>query len=322
MKHLTRRDFLKIGGILAAGAGLAPRYAEAFTAGLEKLSKGLPRVIWLQGQSCSGCSVSLLNADNPYILEVVTDMISMVFHQTISAATGEVAMKVIDDMEAGQEPFILVVEGAIPLLMPEACVIGGRRFEDILKPLIRKAQFVVGVGTCATYGGIPAAEGNPTGAASVKEFMDKNSFPTDRKLVNVPSCPAHPDSIVGTLAFLAGRGYPPVNASLLTPDMFFAHSTHDDCPRYHYYNKHLFAKKFGDSEGCLFQLGCLGMLSYTDCPRRQWNGGVNWCIRAAAPCIGCSHPQFGKNKAFPFYRLGEKNHAVEYNDSDRKGGEA
>jgi hydrogenase small subunit len=322
MKKLTRRDFLKVSGILAAGAGLSSFYADAFAAGLEKLSKGLPRVIWLQGQSCSGCSVSLLNADNPYVLEVVTDLISLVFHQTISAATGATAMKVVDDMAAGSEPFLLVVEGSIPGTMPEACVIGGRPFADILLPLIRKAQYVVGAGTCATYGGLPAAEGNQTGALSVMEFMAKNGIATAQRLVNCPSCPAHPDSMIGTLAYLAGRGYPGVNKELLTPDMFFAHSTHDDCPRFHYYSKHLFAKKFGDSEGCLFKLGCLGMLSYTECPRRQWNGGVNWCIRASAPCIGCSHPQFGKSKTFPFYRIGEQEHAVQYKESDRKGGVA
>ena len=63
----------------------------------------------------------------------------------------------------------------------------------------------------------------------------------------------------------------------------------------------------------------LGMLSYTECPRRQWNSGVNWCVRASAPCIGCSHPQFGKMKDFPFYRLGEHQHAVTYREEDRKG---
>ncbi len=167
---------------------------------------------------------------------------------------------------------------------------------------------------------MPAAEGNQTGAISVMEFMAKNGIKTDGFLVNVPSCPAHPDSVVGTLAYLAGRGYPGVNKELLTPDMFFAHSTHDDCPRFHYYSKHIYAGKLGDQYGCLFKLGCLGMLSYTECPRRQWNSGVNWCIRASAPCVGCSHPQFGKKKDFPFYRIGEHSHKVGYSEADRKGG--
>jgi len=317
--HMTRRDFLKIGSLLAAGAGLSGHYTRVFAAGLEKLAKGLPRVVWMQGQSCSGCSVSLLNSDWPGIANVVTEIISLVFHQTLSAAQGQTAMEVMEKMGTGAEPFILVVEGSIPGAMPEACMIGGKDFASLLLPMIRRAQFVMGAGTCATYGGIPAAEGNPTGALSLMEFMKQHGIATERFLVNCPLCPVHPDTIVGTLAYLAGHGYPAVNPEILTPDMYYAHSTHDNCPRFHYYSKHIFAEKFGD-DGCLFKLGCLGMLSYTECPRRQWNGGANWCIRASAPCIGCSHPLFNKSKLFPFYRKGELTHAVDYLESDRKGG--
>lgn len=315
---ITRRDFLKYGGMLAAAAGLSGPYGKAFAAGLEKLSAGLPRVVWLQGQSCSGCSVSLLNSENPFISDIITNIISLVYHPNISAAQGENAMKILNTMSGGAEPFILVIEGSIPLDMPEACMIGGRPFTETLLPLIRRAKFVLGAGTCATYGGIPAAEGNPTGAASLKAFMTREKISTDKFLINCPLCPVHPDSIVGTLAYLAGKGYPAVDKDLLTPKMYYAHSTHDDCPRFHYYSKHIFAEKFGDS-GCLFKLGCLGPLSFTECPRRQWNGGVNWCIRAAAPCIGCSHPQFTKNKAFSFYRKGEAVHEVAYGEAERKG---
>ena len=159
MNTLTRRSFLKLGATLAASAGLSRVYGSAFAAGLEKLSKGLPRVLWLQGQSCSGCSVSLLNAENPDVVEVLTSMISLAFHQTVSAATGQVAMDAMDKVASDKGPFILVVEGSIPVGMPTACMIGGRTFEDILAPLLKKALFVIGAGTCATYGGIPAGEG-------------------------------------------------------------------------------------------------------------------------------------------------------------------
>jgi hydrogenase small subunit len=98
--------------------------------------------------------------------------------------------------------------------------------------------------------------------------------------------------------------------------MFYQHSVHDECPRFHYWEKEFFAKQFGD-EGCLFKLGCLGPLSHSTCPRRQWNGGINWCIRAAAPCIGCTSELFGKIRDFPFYRKGEQSHPVKYNESQR-----
>jgi hydrogenase small subunit len=321
MHDLSRRDFIKLGSLLAASFGLSSAFGETFASGLAQLAQGKVKVLWLQAQSCSGCSVSLLNAQSPDIVEVITDVLSLGFHQTVSAATGDTAMAAMRTFEQGDTPFILVIEGSIPLDMPEACVIGGRPFNELVLPLARKAKYIMAVGTCAAFGGIPAAEGNPTGAASMQDFLKKNNLPIDQRLVNCPSCPVHPDTIVGTMAHLASKGYPKVNPDQLTPVLFYSHSTHDDCPRFHYYSKRVFAKDFGDNEGCLFKLGCLGMLSNTECPRRQWNGGVNWCIRAAAPCIGCSHQQFGRLKAFPFYRKGEAVGGMAAPEAERKGGQ-
>lgn len=301
---MSRRTFMKSAAAFAAAFGLPSGAVTAIAGGLERLAAGNTRVIWLQGQSCSGCSVSFLNSDSPDALEVVTEMISLVYHQTISAAQGDLVMDIIEKAR-DKTKYVLVMEGSIPEAMPEACTMSGKPLAAILPGLIRNASCVMAIGSCATYGGIPAAEGNPTGAVSMMEFMKKRGIETKGKLVNCPSCPVHPQSIVGTIAYVAGRGYPPVHPRLLTPNMFYSASTHDHCPRYHYYDRRIFSKDFGDPEGCLFKLGCLGMLSFTECPRRQWNGGINWCIRAAAPCIGCSHEHFAKRKSFPFYRMGE-----------------
>jgi hydrogenase small subunit len=313
----TRRDFLKLGAILAASASLPKEMARVFAAGLQKLT-GSTTVIWLQGQSCSGDSISLLNSIDPEPADLLTRYISLIIHQNIGAAQGHIFMDTLDKA-VGSGDYILAIEGSIPMGMPKACVIGGKPFEQILLEMIPKAKAVAAIGTCATFGGIPAAEGNPTGSASVLDFMKKNNLAWQNKLVNCTSCPVHPDAIVGTLAYIAARGYPEVDAALLTPTMFYSHSTHDNCPRYHYYERKIFAKHFGDPEGCLFQLGCLGPLTKTECPNRQWNSSVNWCIRSAAPCIGCSSPYFAKKKDFPFYRIGENTHAVNYNETDRKG---
>ena len=315
--HFDRREFIKLGSLLAASAALPGGFARIFAAGLEKLTSNTP-VLWIQGQSCSGDSVSLLNTQDPEPADLLTRYISLVFHQNIGAAQGQTFMDALD--QAAQLPdYLLVVEGSIPLAMPEACVIGGRPVEQILVQLIPSAKAVLAVGTCSAFGGIPAAEGNETGAGSVQDLMKKYRLPWQGKLINCPSCPTHPKSIVGTLAYIAAKGYPQVDPDLLIPKMFYGISTHDQCPRYHYYERKIFAKHFGDAEGCLFKLGCLGPLTHTECPHRQWNNGVNWCIRASAPCIGCSSPYFAKKKSFPFYRIGENHHPVDYTETDRKG---
>jgi len=318
MTRFTRRYFLKAASFFTANACLSSHYTEAIAAGLEKIFERKQQILWLQGLSCSGCSVSFLNAENPGPLEILTNFISLVFHSTVSATQGHDVHNVIEKL-TGKGNYTLVVEGAIPVGIPEACVIGKHPIADVLPPIIKKADSIIAVGTCGSYGGIPAAEGNLTGAVGVKEFMEKKRIPIEKRLINCPGCPVHPQSIVGTIAYAVGRGYPPVNETLLTPDMFYAISTHDECPRFHSWEREIFAEHFGDPEGCLFKLGCLGPHSFTDCPRRQWNGGVNWCIRASAPCIACTSPLFAKSKSFPFYRKGEKYHDVTYNDSDRGG---
>lgn len=316
-KTFTRRDFLKLASAITAAASLPGELTEVFAAGMEKLVS-TTSVIWLQGQSCSGDSISMLNTIDPEPSDLLTRYINLAIHQNIGAAQGHVFIETLQKAIQTRN-YIMVIEGSIPADMPKACVIGGKPFEDILKEVIPGAKAVIAAGTCATFGGIPAAEGNPTGSCSVLDFMKKNKLSWDNKLINCTGCPIHPDAVVGTLAYIAQRGYPQVDPVLLTPNMFYSHSTHDNCPRYHYYERKIFASHFGDPQGCLFQLGCLGPLTKTECPNRQWNSSVNWCVRAAAPCIGCSSPHFAKKKNFPFYRIGEHAHRVEYTESQRKG---
>ncbi|MBF0198377.1 MAG: hydrogenase small subunit [Planctomycetes bacterium] len=313
----TRQDFLKMGSILCASATL-PTCESIFADGLERLFKRTKKVLWIQGQSCSGCTISLLNTENPDPIRLLTRVISLGFHQTLGAAQGHLCTESLEKMKK-DGGYILVVEGSIPTAIPEACTIAGQTLADLLPGLINKADSVMAVGTCASYGGIPGAEGNSTGALSVQEFMHLKSISTDQFLVNLPSCPTHPKSMVGTIAYLAGRGYPKVHSKLLTPEIFYSNSTHDNCPRYHYYDRHIYAQHFGDNNGCLFKLGCLGMLTNTQCPQRQWNSGVNWCIRAAASCIGCSSPEFCKRRDFHIYRKIEEVTKTKYTDEDRKG---
>jgi hydrogenase small subunit len=317
MAEISRREFLRMGAVLAAGAGLGSDAAQALAAGLERVFTGQKRVVWLQGMSCTGCSVSLLNSDEPGPVELITQVISVVFHPNLSAAQGHLVTETLDRLvEAGD--FFLVLEGAICPKMPQACTVAGRPLTDLLPPLLKRAQFIVTAGSCAAFGGIPGADGNPTGAMGLKEFMIDRGIPVENKLVNCPGCPVHPHTIVTTLAYLAGAGYPAVDPVTLTPNMICSASVHDDCPRFHHWQKQHFAEHFGD-EGCLFKLGCLGPLSRSNCSHRQWNGGINWCIRAGAPCIACTSEDFAKRKSFPFYRHGEKYHPVAYGDADRKG---
>ena len=273
--------------------------------------KELP-VIYLQTAACSGCAASLLNAASPTIKNALIDQIipgvhiNLRFHPVIMAAAGELAISAMEDTaQEKKDGYVLVVEGAIP--STDGALYGaiGERdgkpvpMGDRVAELAKDAMAVIALGTCASFGGISAAAPNPTGCQPVKEFLDSRGIA--KPLVNIPGCPPHPDWFTGTLASILLNGLPASEDldDFLRPKAFYGKLIHENCPRRAYFDEGKFAKKFGD-EGCLYELGCKGPITYSDCPLRRWNSGTNWVIGAGAPCNGCTQPEFPDMMA-PFY---------------------
>ncbi len=306
MQNFTRREFLeisaKITALLGLGSSAVPKVAEA----LEMLSAENLPVLWLQGQSCSGCSVSLLNSENPGPAEILTTYISLLFHSTLSTATGDVGMKIVH-RSIDEGGFFLVVEGSMPDRMPEACIMGHEPVTEIVARAARKAKAVIAIGTCASFGGSPSAENNPTGAISGPDFLKKKNISTP--VIRLPGCPAHPDWLVGTLVHVIKFGIPPLD-DMGRPMMFYSKLIHDQCPRFADYEREKYAKHFSD-DGCLFMLGCVGTITRADCTLRYWNSRTNSCIPAGAPCIGCASEDFAAQASFPFYRKSEQHNKKE-----------
>jgi hydrogenase small subunit len=295
MNSLSRRSFFELSAKVCAAMGLGaaaiPRLAEA----AEELASGNAPVLWLQGQSCTGCSVSLLDAEAVAPVQLLTRYISLCFHQTLSGATGHQAVDTVNKMIAAGG-YVLVVEGAVPAGMPRACGFGGEPFGAQLVRAAKAAKAVLAVGSCASFGGIPAAENNPTGAVSAARYLKDQGVSTPAVLL--PGCPCHPDWLLGTVTHILKLGVPPLD-ELGRPKAFYSRLIHDQCTRFADYERERFATTFGE-EGCLFKLGCLGPITHTDCSLRLWNGGVNACIRAGAPCIGCGGEQFAAKANLPF----------------------
>ncbi len=295
---LDRRQFLKMAATLSASFGLTG-FPEPVAAGLKKIKpEKIPRLLYLQGQSCTGCSVSLLQSASPSPATMITDFSQLLFHADLSAASGPLALELIDDCVAGKAgEYFLAVEGSIPDRMPDACLIGEKSLHRYLLEASETMSGAIAVGSCASFGGIPAAEGNPTGAVSLPEFYAKRGV--DKLLVTIPGCSVHPDWVWQTITHLVKVGLPSLNKHN-SPSLFFGATVHERCPRYHYFQEEIFAAKPSD-KGCLFKLGCQGPTTSADCPTRWWNGGRSWCVGAGAPCIGCASPEFARKKNFPFY---------------------
>ena len=299
---INRRDFLRLAATLSATFGIHGGMPEPVLAALKQIDPAsVPKLIYLQGLSCTGCSISLLQAESPSPLAMITDYSQLAFHADLSAISGKKALDLVEKFIAGQAgDYFLAVEGAIPEKMPEACLIGHKPFAHYLEAAAKTMSGAVAVGACACDGGIPAAEGNVTGAIGLKEFYEKRGI--KKLVVNIRGCSVHPDWVWHTIIHLVKVGVPELIND--APKLFFGRKVHELCPRYHDFQQEIFAKKLGD-KGCLFKLGCLGPDTYADCPTRWWNGGRTWCVDSNAPCIGCASPTFARKKSIPFYRLNE-----------------
>ncbi|MEW6034129.1 MAG: hydrogenase small subunit [Chloroflexota bacterium] len=261
-------------------------------------------VIWLQGATCTGCSVSVLNSVSPTIKNVLVDEVvpgkhvNLRYQATVMAAAGDMAIHALEDTwRKFKGGYVLVVEGAIPTRANGAYGSIGERngvpvpVAERVEKLGRDALAVIALGTCAAYGGIAAAAPNPAKCVGVSELFQTKGITTP--LVNIPGCPPHPDWFVGTVASVLILGLPKPSDldEFGRPKAFYGKLVHENCQRRAYYDEKKFAKHLSD-EGCLYELGCKGPVNHADCPVRLWNHGVNWCVGCGGLCIGCTSPGF------------------------------
>jgi len=291
--RISRRDFMRYAGAAAATLGLS---GVELTQAAEVLASATsPAVIWLSGSGCTGCSVSLLNAVNPTIDQVLLNTISLKYHPNLMAGAGDLAVSAATST-ATAGGHVLVIEGAIPTAADgRYCYVWSEAgmpvtMAQAVTAMAAKAIAVVAVGTCASFGGIPKAYGT----AAAKGVGDHLGKP----VINLPGCPAHPDWIVGSLvALLAGTSI--ALDSYRRPTAYYTPDTiHSRCPR----REGEEMSRFGQKGLCLEELGCKGPSTHADCDRRLWNNHNGYCIGVDGLCIGCTEPTF---PAFPLHRNGD-----------------
>lgn len=296
-RGVSRRDFMKIIGATIAAFGLpdlvAPQAANAVEQALNK-----PPVIWLEGMDCTGCTESTIATLNPSAAELILDMISLRYHETIMAGSGKTSEEAYQ--EALNDKFILVVEGSIPFKEDRYCMVGGKPFRKTVIEAAQKAQAVIAIGSCATEGaGIPGA--CATGAVGVSEILKAEGITTP--LINLPRCPVKPNTLIGTIIYyLTYHQVPPLDSDN-RPIAYYGTLLHDNCPRRGHFENGEFLTDWNDpvqKNYCLLLKGCKGPKTHTDCAQVWWNDNTNFCINAGSPCSGCAEINF-YNTNSPLY---------------------
>jgi hydrogenase small subunit len=312
-KGVSRRDFLKLSGVMAAVMGLklpppvlsggppvrvgrGYRVERDILKALETKQR-LP-VIWLEFQDCAGCTEAISRSDSPTLVNLVLNTLTIEYHETLSAAAGfQVEQAKQDAMKKYAGQYILVVEGSIPFGDSGIyCTIGGRTAVDLLNEAAAGAAAIIATGNCASFGGIPKAKPNPTGAKGVWEII------TDKPVINIPGCPAIPEATTGTIAQFAIFGTLPELDGLHRPKTYYGNTVHDRCLRRPFYEAGKFADSFDDDGArqgwCLYKLGCKGPTTYNACASIRWDEGLSFPVQSGHPCLGCSQPDFWDGGGF------------------------
>ncbi len=278
-------------------------------------------IVWLTaGLGCDGDTISITAAEQPSIEDLLLGAIPGIpkvhLHNPVLAPeVGDDFMDYFYQAERGEiDPFVFVVEGSIPneRIKDEGYwaaqgtdPVTGQPITtcEWIDRLAPKAWAVVAAGTCATYGGIHAMAGNPTGCMGLADYLgwgfrSQAGIP----VVNVPGCPVQPDNFMETVLYLLyqAAGLSPMIPldDQLRPTWLFAKTVHEGCDRAGYYEQGDFALEYG-SPKCLVKIGCWGPVVNCNVTKRGWMRGAGGCPNVGGICIGCTMPGF-PDKFMPF----------------------
>lgn len=300
-RGVSRRDFLKFCSAMTAAMALPASFAPRVAQALDEVKR--PTLVWLEMQSCTGDTEALLRSANPSVAEIVLDILSVDYHETIMAAAGHQAEGILDKTIADfKGKYICVIEGSIS--MKDGGIYGttgGKTHLERARQVCGGALATIAVGTCACYGGIAAAVPNPTGAVGVRDAVPGAT------VINLPGCPVNADNLTATIVHYLVFGKIPALDSHGRPLFAYGKRIHDNCERRPHFDAGQYVEHWGDDghrKGfCLYKMGCKGPATFHNCPTQRYNEKTSWPIAAGHPCAGCSEPQFWDTMAPMYKRL-------------------
>jgi hydrogenase small subunit len=274
-------------------------------------------ILWLQGGACGGNTLSFLNAENPDVLSFLEmNNAKLLWHPSLSIESGDKVKELLNNVISGKIHLtVFVFEGTV-VLGPNGTgrynTFASKPMKDWVKEIARVADYVVAIGDCASFGGIPASSPNPTESTGLqfhkkekggflgKDFKSVKGLP----VVNITGCPAHPTWITSTLTLLLNDKLQKEDLDEFNrPKFLYSTTTQFGCPRNIYFAYKIGLNEFGHQEGCLyFNLGCRGSYTRSPCNVILWNNQSSK-TRVGTPCFGCTEFDF---PTFNFFKT-EKN---------------
>jgi hydrogenase small subunit len=295
-KGISRRRFLQWCSAMTAAMALPAAYAPRVAKALETGKK--PVMVWLEFQDCAGNTESMLRTSHPSIEDIVLDVLSLEYHETIMAGAGKRAEEQLQKVRTEHKgEYICIIEGAIPTADGGVyCTIGGRTALSIAQEMTADAALVIAVGACAWDGGFITQ--GPTGAKGVGAAVHPKT------LINLGGCPHNSANTAAVLVHYLTFGEAPELDQYGRPLFAYGHLIHDQCERRAHFDAGRYVEQWGDNghrQGwCLYKMGCKGPAATYNCPIVRWNDGTGWPIGAGHGCVACASPTFWDAMS-PFY---------------------
>ncbi|MCG3207691.1 MAG: hypothetical protein FOGNACKC_01291 [Anaerolineae bacterium] len=282
---------------------------------------------WLAGMSCDGCSIAAVGATQPpvedLLLGIIPGMPKLILHHPVLAVEAGEAFVHPYELAAQNKldaPFVVLFEGSVAderIAAETGGYWSGLGVKEVdgepqpvptaewLRRMAPHAAAVIAIGTCATWGGVPAAVGNPTNAMGVIDYLGEDyRSALGLPVINIPGCAPVGDNFTETVAaillFLQGLGPLPEFDELGRPAWLFDETVHRGCTRAGFYEEGTFAHEYGDKK-CLVEIGCWGPVVQCNINKRGAINHLGGCMNIGAPCIGCTMPAFPDGFS-PFYQ--------------------
>jgi hydrogenase small subunit len=262
-------------------------------------------LVWLSGAGCNGCTMAMLGSSEPGIEDLILGNVPdvprvILVHPDLAMESGDAFLANLEQAAEGMlSPFVLVLEGAIA----EESLAGHGSFSrlgtsaegrpvtvaDWVDRLSPKAEAVIAIGSCASWGGIPAAGGNPTGARGLEDYLgrdfksragsdDSSGLP----VINVPGCAPTGEGFIETLIYVFLHLAQLVPLDLddeRRPRWLYSHETYPLPPRVEYPPAVGFDLSNRPTIKC-------------PVPVNGWLRSFGGCARVGGSCIGCTERGF------------------------------
>ena len=268
----------------------------------------MPKTLyWLQAGGCGGDTMSIMNAEYPNLFKLLRMMdIEVLWHPSLSAnSPDELSLIHQEILQDKQKLTVLCVEGAV-IQGPNGTGMydshRGIPKKNLIRDLAHKADYVVAIGTCASFGGLTGRceveacglqwDKTCFGGFLGKKFRSKADFP----VLQLPGCPIHPQTFTEFLWLLFNNKDMELT-EYNVPAPLYSVLVHQGCTRNEYHEYRVEERDFCEL-GCLFfHMGCKGPFTFAHCNKFLWNTR-NSKTRAGIPCLGCTLPDFPDSKAF------------------------